>query len=797
MIDGLGQLAVASDSLANGDRLGEAAPAALGYAVGDILIFLSCLAILAALGYFMRRRRDFPYCRLLWVFAGFLLACGVSHLLSVLALWQPMHGLDAALRLIAAALAAVTAFMLWPLIPHALELPGPGHFKRVIRDLENEIAERQRAQHDLRESETLYRSLVAAMSEGICVQMANHEVVAVNPAAERILGRPSGQMLGEVCLVPLQDAVHGDGSPFPVELHPAAVTLRTGEPQAEVVMGIRKPDGARTWISVNSQPLIADGQTAPYAVVTTFHDITEKRHNGEELASYRQRYRQHLLEVVEQRTAELRSSENRYGFLFRNMQEGLAHCRMIFHEGAAADFEFLEVNPAFEKVTGLHDVVGRRMSEVVPGYGESDDDSLPVFARVVATGEPVQWERYFAAVQRWFSVTAYRPADNEFVFVVDNITERRRAMAELRASEDRLRLAKTAAGLGIFDWDVVNLRGQWDEQARMFWGVGPDESITFATLMAGIHPDDRAMVQGCVERALDPRGGGDYHAEYRVICRTDGRMRHIEANGKVFFEGGRAVRLIGTVKDISEQKRLENEVQAWRAEMEGLAKQQVAAQTAAAIAHELNQPLVSISAYSEAAARILRGGIKQPEKLAHAVEGAKEQAQRAGRTLHELLDFLHKGEVVSEAVDLNQIVRESLAIADGGGYGGFTPVVELEPELPPVLASRAHLQKVLVNLLHNGVEAMRASGVPNAAIVITVRTVAEHNVAQVTVRDSGPGLDAETAHRVFEPFFTTKPTGIGLGLAISRALVEVHGGQLWADLETGPGATFHFTVPFA
>ncbi len=669
--------------------------------------------------------------------------------------------------------------------------------RRFLFSLVRDITERKQAEQELRESETLYRSLVTAMAEGICVQTADGAVVAVNPAAERIQGRSSEQMLGRTSDELQWGAIYEDGRPFPGELYPAMVTLRTGEPQTDVVMGIHRPDGILAWISINSQPLIADGESCPYAVVTTFHDITEKRRNAEELDRYRHRYRQHLVELVEQRTAELRLSESRYAVLFQNMQEGVAHCRMIFADDVAVDYEFIEVNPAFDKVTGFQDVVGRRISEMVPDYARDNASCLEIMAQVVRTGEPAHWEKDLVPLNRWLSLAAYRPAPGEFVLVIDNITERKQAMAELQASENRLRLAKIAAGLGILDWDVVSGIGQWDEQARGFWGVGPDEPITRATVMAGVHPDDRANVEANIDRALDPLGRGEYHAEYRLINRNDGRMRHVEANGKVFFEGGRAVRLIGTVKDISEQKRLEDEVQERRAEMEVLAKQQVAAQTAAAIAHELNQPLVSICAYSDAALRMLRGGTKNPEKLAHALEGAMEQAQRAGRTVHELLDFLHKGEVVSEPVDLNRVVHEALAIAEEGGYGRFTPVVELEPDLPPVLANRLQLQKVLVNLLHNGVEAMRAAGVPAAAITITVRTVAERNVAQVTVRDTGPGLDAETVHRIFEPFFTTKPSGIGLGLAISRALVEAHGGQLWADLETGPGATFHFTVPFA
>jgi signal transduction histidine kinase len=157
----------------------------------------------------------------------------------------------------------------------------------------------------------------------------------------------------------------------------------------------------------------------------------------------------------------------------------------------------------------------------------------------------------------------------------------------------------------------------------------------------------------------------------------------------------------------------------------------------------------------------------------------------------------HKGEAKMEPVDLNEVVGESLAIAEESGYGGFRQVVEMEPDLPPVLANRLQIQKVLVNLLHNGTEAMRNAGVPTAAVTITVRTMAIRNIAQVTVQDSGPGIDAVVAQRIFDPFFTTKPEGVGLGLAISRALIEAHGGQLWADLDAGPGAIFHFILPFA
>jgi len=249
-------------------------------------------------------------------------------------------------------------------------------------------------------------------------------------------------------------------------------------------------------------------------------------------------------------------------------------------------------------------------------------------------------------------------------------------------------------------------------------------------------------------------------------------------------------------EDITQRKQAE-QLRLWHTEMELLAKRQIAVQTVAAIAHEINQPLNSVSFYAEAALKMLRGGSNQTEKLERALEAAVQQAQRAGRTLHDLLNFLHQGEVRSEPLDLGAVVRDAITIADDGGNFDFRPAIDLEPGLRPVHANGLHLQKVMVNLLQNANQAIRDAGVSSGGITITVRTAAAGNSAQVMVRDNGPGLDRETAKRIFEPFFTTKPEGIGLGLTISRALVEAHGGQLWVDSEPGSGATFHLTVPFA
>ncbi|MEQ1601139.1 MAG: PAS domain S-box protein [Methylophilaceae bacterium] len=375
--------------------------------------------------------------------------------------------------------------------------------------------------------------------------------------------------------------------------------------------------------------------------------------------------------------------------------------------------------------------------------------------------------------------------------------QRRWTEKALRTSEERLQLAKRVAGLGVFDRDMTNGTLHLDERSRVLLGLDPEAAVNYENFLAVIHPEDRANRQAVLDRALNPASNGEYQTEFRIIRRNDGIERWLMTTGRVFFESGDAVRLVGIMQDITESKVMERIWQEHRGNMESLFKQQIAAQTASAIAHELNQPLAAISVYSEVALRALGSDTVNPETLNRALNGCVEQAQRAGKSLRKLLGFLQKEEFTPESLKLNDIVREALDMTQNNGFGGFYPTLELEQDLPPVLGNRIQIQKVLINLLRNGVEAMRKAGVPASSITVKVQTVRERNMAQVTVQDSGSGLDVETTKRVFEPFFTTKPSGIGMGLAISRSLIEANGGQLWFDPKSEAGATFHFTLPFA
>lgn len=251
------------------------------------------------------------------------------------------------------------------------------------------------------------------------------------------------------------------------------------------------------------------------------------------------------------------------------------------------------------------------------------------------------------------------------------------------------------------------------------------------------------------------------------------------------------------ISDITERNRLEKEIQERRKEMEDLHMLHAASQTVASIAHELNQPLLAIASYSSAALMLLKCAEPDLDKVRKAVDGCERQAHRAGKSIRDLLEFLNIQEFTTETFDLNQEILAVLDVARQEHELEFESVFQKEEGLPMVRASRSHVQKVLFNLLHNGVEAIRDGGVLQPVISVTVRKNLDERVAQVTIQDNGPGVKEEDLYRLFKPFFTTKAKGIGMGLAVSRSLIEANGGKLWLEPQAGSGAIFHLTLPFA
>lgn len=509
-----------------------------------------------------------------------------------------------------------------------------------------------------------------------------------------------------------------------------------------------------------------------------------------------------------------------------------------------------------------------------------------------------------------------------------DVTALKNAETALRNSEERLRLARKAGALGIYDYNLVTGEIQWDDRILEMWGLKPGQAATLSTLLACVHPDDYAKANAAVKKSFDPKGNGEYHAEYRVIRPFDNRVIWVASYGIASFANNQAIRLVGYAQDINERKRAEsklrdtelrltlaleelnagywdwdlktdvvyfspewkhqlgfadnelpNRYEEWenrlhtddrvlaletvrshlngilpnyevefrlqhkdgsyrwihsrgklirdqdnqpsrmvgihlditdfikvkdlnlqREQMEESFRLNVASQTVAAIAHELNQPLTAISYLADASVTMLQSGNKNPQKLGHVLQTCSEQAQRAGQVIRQLMAVLQKGELISEPVDINKMVNLAYEYIKNNNYlNEFKFAFNLAPDLPEVLTYSLQIQKILIVLFHNSLEAMRENGNLNGTVTVTTcRYAVDPKMAIVTVSDQGVGVhDVASLSKMFQPFFSTKPTGLGMGLAISRNLIEAHGGKMWAEQNPDIGISVNFTLPLA
>jgi PAS domain S-box-containing protein len=251
-------------------------------------------------------------------------------------------------------------------------------------------------------------------------------------------------------------------------------------------------------------------------------------------------------------------------------------------------------------------------------------------------------------------------------------------------------------------------------------------------------------------------------------------------------------------RDITESKRLQDEQRRYHEMQLELAHANRIAtigQLSASIAHELTQPLTGITTNCSTCLRMLAGDSPNLEGARTAVQRTMRDASRASEVLTRLRALFGKREAVAEEMDLNEAIQEVVALSLGELRKGCVTVrTELADDLPPVTGDRVQLQQVILNLLLNALEAMRdVEGRPRDLVISTERQ--EGGRAGVSVRDSGRGFDPHAVDRLFEAFYTTKPDGMGMGLSVSRSIIESHHGRLWAAPNSGPGATFAFSVP--
>jgi signal transduction histidine kinase len=379
-----------------------------------------------------------------------------------------------------------------------------------------------------------------------------------------------------------------------------------------------------------------------------------------------------------------------------------------------------------------------------------------------------------------------------FTHIASIAIERAQGQFALRRTEAFLAEAQRLSSAGSFSWRVSTDEITWSEQLYRIFELDQDVPVTFQLIGSRAHPEDVPMFNDMIERA---RGtGSDFEYEHRLVMHDHSiKYLHLVAHAARDQDG--QLEYIGAVQDVTQRRLSEEALDKARSELAHVSRVMSLGALTASIAHEVNQPLSGIITNAGTCLRMLAAD--PPD-----IEGARETARRTlrdGNRACDVIARLHalfsRKDAVMDLVDLNEAVREVIALSLSELQRARVILQpELADDLPQVTGDLVQLQQVILNLLLNAADAM--NGLEDRPRQLVIRTARdEGDQVRLSVKDAGVGLEPRNMHKLFEPFYTTKNSGMGIGLYVSRSIIESHRGRLWAEPNEGPGATFSFSIP--
>jgi PAS domain S-box-containing protein len=629
-----------------------------------------------------------------------------------------------------------------------------------------DIDDQKRAEEALRENEHESRLIVDSIPGLIAVLDTSGEVERVNQPLLDYLGKS----LEELRQWAVDDTIHPDDRPGYLQAFERAFVA--GDPVEYEAVRVRRFDGVYRWLNMRGLPL-------------------RDRHG------HIVRWYFLLTEIDDRKRAEdaLRESE---------------HESRLIVDGIPGLIAVLDKNGELERVNQpILDYLGKSLEEcrqwAVDDTIHPDDRPayLQAFGRSFAAGEPVEYDaariRRFDGVYRWLNMRGLPLRDRQghivrWYFLLTEVDDRKRAEDELRRSEARHRVVVETASDAVVSIDEGGTILLANPATMRIFGYTPEELVgkPLTVLMPGAM---RGLHETGLKRYLET---GARHLNWRGTemtgLRADGEEFPAEVSFGEMTVDQRKV-FTGFIRDISEKKRAEEELRNSQAELARMMRVMTIGQLTASIAHEVNQPLSGIVTNASTCLRMLSGD--QPN-----IEGARETARRtirdgnrASEIVTRLRALFKRKEVAAEPIDLNDAAQEVIAISLSELQSSRILLRhDFAENLPPVKGDRIQIQQVILNLVHNALDAMR--GVDDRPRELLIKTESGDNKSvQLTVQDTGIGFASDAADRLFESFYTTKDDGMGIGLSVSRSIIEAHRGRLWASVNNGPGSSFVFSIP--
>jgi len=656
------------------------------------------------------------------------------------------------------------------------------------------------------EHELTFHQIVDGISALITVTTADGDVALVN---QQVLDY-FGKSLDELKRWTATDAVHPDDLPGVVAAWQRSVRL--GQPY-ELEHRIRRADGEYRWFHVRGLPVRdPTGRIVRWFVLHT--DIHARKRAEALLAGEKQ-----LLESVAS------------GIPLQRVLEAL--CRLVECTEPGCNCSVVVLTPDGSRIDhvvspslparynealagrdtgregGPCTVAARRKTQIIVSDVASDStwDRSGWRALVSSLGLGSCWAtpilRHDSCVLGTFAIYRREPASptpdqqeliDRFTHVASIAIGRSRSEEALKRSEAFLAEAQHLSRTGSYWCRLSTNEITWSKEMYRIYEWDESEPITRAGIDARVHPEDRAMYREQVARSLDEPTETDFQTRLQF---PNGSIKHIHVVSHPSRNDSGDVEYTGAVQDITDRRRAEDALAKLQSELAHVSRVTTLGALTASIAHEVNQPLSGIITNASTCLRMLAD---DPPNLV----GARETAQRTirdGRRASDVIARLRalfaKKETTTEPVDLNDATREVIALTLSDLQRNRVIVrQELADDLPCVAGDRVQLQQVILNLVLNASQAMRdIDDRPRELTVKTQRAEGEH--VRLTVRDAGVGFAPEDAEKLFETLYTTKSGGMGIGLSVSRTIVESHGGRLWATRNEGPGATFTFSIPCA